>query len=67
MITNNMAGWDRIARVLIAAVLLILSFGGFVTGGLGLVFKIIGVVFALTGIVGWCPIYSLFKFSTRHA
>lgn len=67
MIKVNEAGWDRIARIVLAAVLLYLGFAGIVTGGLGLVLDVLGFVFLLTGLVGWCPLYALFKFSTNHA
>ncbi len=58
---------DRIIRVVLGVVLLIMGWGGFVTGTLGLIFKILGFVPLLTGIVGYCPLYSLFKFSTKKS
>lgn len=67
MFKVNEASWDRIARVVLAAVLLYLGFGGVVAGGLGLVLDVLGFVFLATGLVGWCPLYSLFKFGTNHA
>lgn len=67
MIKVNEAGWDRIVRILLGAVLLYLGFGGIVAGGLGLVLDVLGFVFLLTGLVGWCPLYALLKFSTNQA
>ncbi|MBP9040785.1 MAG: DUF2892 domain-containing protein [Anaerolineaceae bacterium] len=58
---------DRIIRIVLGVVLLVLGWGGFVTGTLGLIFKILGFVPLLTGIVGYCPLYSLFKFSTKKS
>jgi len=63
----NEASWDRIARVLLGAVLLYLGFGGVIGGTLGLVVGIIGFIPLLTGLIGWCPLYALFKISTHHA
>ncbi len=63
----NTAGWERALRVLLGVTLLILGWGGFVTGTLGLIFKIGGFVPLLTGAVGVCPLYSLFHFSTKRA
>ncbi len=63
----NEAGWDRVIRVLLGIVLLYMSLGGVVGGGLGVVLTILGVVFLVTGLVGWCPLYSLFRFRTRRA
>ncbi len=61
----NEASWDRILRVGLGLVLLYLGFGGVVTGGLGTLFKVIGFVPLLTGLVGWCPAYALFNFHTN--
>lgn len=58
---------DRIIRIVLGVVLLVLGWGGFVTGTLGLIFKILGFVPLLTGIVGYCPLYSLFKLSTKKS
>lgn len=60
----NVAGWDRAARVVLGILLLGLGWGGILTGGWGPAFKIVGFIPLLTGLVGWCPLYSLFKFRT---
>jgi hypothetical protein len=67
MFKMNEASWDRIARVLLGIVLLVLGWAGVVAGGWGLFLKIIGFVPLLTGLIGWCPLYSLSKFSTKKA
>jgi len=64
---TNEATWDRIVRVLLGLALLYIGFGGAVAGTLGIVIGVIGFIPLLTGLVGWCPLYSLFKFSTNHA
>ena len=63
----NEAGWDRIIRIVLGIALLYLGWGGVVAGGLGLFLKVIGFVPLLTGLVGWCPLYALFKFRTNSA
>lgn len=63
--SNNEAVWDRAVRIILGAGLLYLGWGGVVTGTLGVVLQWLGFVPLLTGLVGWCPLYSLFKFSTR--
>ncbi|RMF46257.1 MAG: DUF2892 domain-containing protein [Anaerolineae bacterium] len=65
MFKINEATWDRVVRVILGIVLLYLGWGGVVAGGWGVFFKIIGFVPLLTGLVGWCPAYSLFKFQTN--
>lgn len=63
----NESGVDRIIRVLLGAVLLVLGWGGIVGGGLGLVFKILGFVPLLTGLIGFCPLYALLKIQTKKS
>ncbi|MCK6538413.1 MAG: DUF2892 domain-containing protein [Anaerolineales bacterium] len=61
---RNMSNTDRIVRVIVAALFAWLYFGGIATGGLGVVLLALGGVFLLTSIVGFCPLYAPFKFST---
>jgi hypothetical protein len=65
MFKVNEANWDRIARVVLGIVLLVLGLGGTVGGVLGIVLDILGVILLVTGLVGFCPLYTLFKFSTK--
>lgn len=60
----NMGIVDRIVRVLLAAVLSYLYFSGIVTGTLGLVLVVLGGVFVLTSLVGFCPLYTLVGINT---
>lgn len=60
----NEADWDRGLRIL-AGVFLLYAGWSLWPGALGLVLLIVGAVALVTGIVGWCPAYSLFKVSTR--
>ncbi len=60
----NLSTLDRIVRVVVAALFAYLYFGGIVTGVLGVVLAVLGAVFVLTALVGFCPLYTLFKFST---
>ncbi|HPG12118.1 MAG TPA: DUF2892 domain-containing protein [Chitinophagaceae bacterium] len=61
---KNMGNADRIIRVLIAAVFAYLYFSGTVTGTLGLVLVILGGIFVLTSLVGFCPLYAPFGMNT---
>lgn len=62
---QNMGNTDRILRVIVAAVFAYLYFSGMVTGTLGIVLLVLAVVFVLTSIVAFCPLYLPFKFSTK--
>lgn len=61
---KNMGSADRIIRLLLAAVFAYLYFGGIVTGTAGIILLILGAVFVLTSLVGFCPIYSLVGLNT---
>jgi hypothetical protein len=63
----NQAGWERVARVILGIVLLYLGWAGVVSGTLGTVFKIFGFIPLLTGLVGWCGLYSLLGIRTNKA
>jgi hypothetical protein len=54
-----------VARVLVGVALLALGWGGWVTGTAGLLFKILGFVPLATGLIGYCPAYSLLGWGTR--
>jgi hypothetical protein len=60
----NEAGWDRIVRIVLGIALLYLGWAGVVTGGWGTFLKVIGFVPLLTGLIGFCPIYAIFKVRT---
>ncbi|AEV99249.1 hypothetical protein A4D02_32125 [Niastella koreensis] len=57
---KNMGSADRIIRILVAAVFAYLFFAGIVTGITGIVLVILGSVFVLTSLVGFCPLYTIF-------
>ncbi len=62
---RNMSNLDRVARVVVAALFAYLYFGGIVTGTPGIVLLALGAVFVLTSVVSFCPLYTVFKFSTH--
>lgn len=61
----NEASWDRIARVVVGIALLVLGLG-VVDGGLGVFLTVFAFVPLLTGLVGWCPLYSLLRIRTNR-
>ena len=62
---RNMSNTDRIIRTILAAVFAYLYFGGIVGGTWGIVLLVAAGVFLLTSLVSFCPLYTLFKFSTH--
>lgn len=63
----NEAGWDRALRIVVGVVLLYLGWAGVVGGTLGLVFKILGFLPLVTGVFGYCALYSVFGLRTCRA
>ena len=64
-ITMNESNIDRIVRAVVGVVLLYLGLGGVLTGALAIIADVVGVVMLLTSAIGFCPLYALFKLSTR--
>ena len=56
--TRNEGNIDRIIRIALALVIFAV---GLVTGSW---FGLIGIVPLATGLIGWCPLYSVFGLST---
>ena len=61
---KNMGSVDRIIRVIIAAIIGTLYFTNILTGTIGLVLLILSVVFVLTSLISFCPLYAPFGLST---
>lgn len=61
---KNMGSADRAIRLVIAAVLIGLYFSGIITGTIGIIGLVVAVVFALTSVLSFCPLYTLLGFST---
>ena len=61
---RNMGNFDRIFRILVAAVIVTLYFTHVVTGTWAIVLLIAGAVFLLTGFVSFCPLYALLGIDT---
>lgn len=57
----NMGQLDRVARIVLAIVMLYLAFGTGIAaaGALHWILIVVAVVFILTSLVGYCPLYGL--------
>lgn len=64
MLDHNESGMDRVVRITAGIALLMLGWTGAVGGAVGLAFKIVGFAPLLTGLSGWCPLYTLLHFNT---
>ncbi len=55
---------DRVIRVIVGIALLVLAITGVAAGVWMWLAYVLGAILLLTGIVGFCPLYALFKIST---
>lgn len=62
---KNMGSADRIIRLLLVALVAVLYFTNVISGTLALILGILAVVFLLTSVFSFCPLYVPFGISTR--
>ena len=67
MFTTNESMLDRVIRFLVGALLIYAWYAMLVTGAVATIALVVGLVLALTGVIGWCPIYSLFHMGTHKS
>ncbi len=61
---KNVGNADKIIRLVLAVVFGALYFSGTVTGTLGYVLLALGAIFAITSLVGFCPLYAIVGLNT---
>lgn len=64
LMKKNMGVNDRVLRTVIAVAIAALYFTGTLSGTLGLVLLILAIVFLLTSVVSFCPLYTLIGVNT---
>jgi hypothetical protein len=62
---KNMGTTDKVIRVLVAVIILVLYFTHVVSGTLAVILLILAGVFVVTSLLGFCPLYLPFSLSTR--
>lgn len=63
--TKNMGTLDRVLRLIFALAVAVLYVTGLISGTAAIILGVLAAVFLLTSVVGFCPLYAPFKFSTR--
>lgn len=63
---KNIGTVDKVIRILVAVIILVLYFTHVVTGTLAVIILILAGVLVVTSLVGTCPLYILFGLSTRE-
>jgi len=62
---KNMGTVDKVIRILIAVVMVVLFFTHVITGTLAIILLVLSGVFVLTSLISFCPLYLPFGLSTR--
>lgn len=60
----NMGKTDKIVRIAAAILIAVLYFTNVISGTLGLVLLILAVIFVLTSLISFCPLYAPFGINT---
>jgi hypothetical protein len=61
---KNMGTVDKIIRILLAIVVIVLYLNESITGVAAIILGILAIVFILTSLIGFCPLYVPLKIST---
>ena len=61
---KNMGTIDRVGRIVIAVLFAVLYFTHVISGTLGIILLLLAVVFVATSLLGFCPLYLPFGFSS---
>jgi Protein of unknown function (DUF2892) len=61
---KNMGTIDKVIRIVVAAIILVLYFTHVITGTLAVVLLILAGILVVTSLIGTCPLYMLFGLST---
>jgi uncharacterized protein (DUF58 family) len=62
---KNMGMADRLIRTVLALIVLALYFTGQISGLTAIILGIFAVIFLLTSLISFCPLYVPLKLSTR--
>ncbi len=62
---KNMGNADRVIRLIIALFIAVLYFTNVISGTLALVLLILAVIFLITSLIHFCPIYAIINMTPR--
>lgn len=63
---KNVGSVDSMIRIALAVIVAILYFTGLISGTVAIILGILSVVFIITSVVKFCPLYWPFGLSTRQ-
>jgi hypothetical protein len=62
---KNMGTIDKVIRILVAVVVVILYFTNVISGTLGIILLVLSAIFVVTSLISFCPLYLPIGLSTR--
>ncbi len=62
----NMGTVDKVIRILVAVAIIALYFTNVISSTLAIVLLVLSAVFAVTAVLGFCPLYIPLAISTRR-
>jgi len=62
--TKNMGNTDKLVRLSVAVLIALLYYFNVITGTLAIVLGALAIIFALTSMINFCPLYTLFGINT---
>ncbi len=61
---KNMGTYDKAIRIIAAIIIGILYFTNLISGTLALILGILAIIFILTSLISFCPLYTIFGIRT---
>jgi len=61
---KNMGAIDKVIRILVAVVIVVLFYTQVITGTLGIVLLVLAAVFVIVSLISFCPLYLPFGINT---
>jgi hypothetical protein len=61
---QNMGSYDKLIRLALAIVLIVLFYTGVIKGTIGIIGLVLALIFTVTSLISFCPVYTLFGIST---
>ena len=62
---SNMGSTDKALRIIAAIAIAVLAYFDIISGTLAIVLLVVAVIFLLTSMINFCPLYYPFKISTK--
>lgn len=60
----NIGPSDKLVRLALAVLLIVLFYKEIVTGTLGIVLLVVALLLTVTSLINFCPLYKIFKIDT---